>query len=447
MNYSKHSLFVMMFLILPVLIKGQETLIFSLEDCLSYALQNNEDIKNAKLEKKAADADIGVVMSEGLPQIDGNLELSHNYIIPVFVIPDSMAESGVRTFQFASPYQGQATVSVTQLLFDGSYFLGLKAAKTFKELSAKDHIKTTTDVVEAVSKAYYSALVNQERMHIVQANYERLDSLLTETRLMYENGFAEKIDVNRIKIQHNNIAVEVERAKDLLALSYYLLKFQMGMPVAQSLRLADDLRSIDFEYLNQQEDNFSYDQRIEYQQLSVSKEISQLSLKNERIQYFPKLEAFGSIGSSMGSQSFDNMFNFSGPNKTWFGNGAIGVRMSVPIFDGLLKSNSIQKDKFQLQQREWQLQQLVNNIDMEIKEARIELNNALRNLEIQKENRQLALEIFETSKVKYQEGVGSNLEVIDADNFYKEAQNAYYNALFDALIAKVDLERALGILL
>jgi outer membrane protein TolC len=296
--------------------------------------------------------------------------------------------------------------------------------------------------VANVKKAYYSVLVNKERYALVQKNFQRLDSLLRQTRIMYENGFAEKIDVNRVQVQFNNISQTIKTAATGLDVSLKLLKFQMGMPMKEPLTLADDLQTIRFEALSGDvSSNFNYHNRIEYGQLEINKALVGLDIKNTKVQYLPSLDFYGSYGASYGTSVFSNFVAFG---ENWRTFGVYGLRINMPIFDGMRKSKIIQQKKSQLRQVENAQQLLKNQIDMEQEQYSLEFENNLSALKAQEENMKLAEEVYNVAVLKYQQGVGSNIEVIDADAAYKEAQTNYFAALYDALISTVDLEKAYG---
>ncbi len=444
-------LYVLSLIAYTALGQGQEDIpVYSLEQCIEFALANNQDIKNASLEEALAKAQVGQTISEGLPQITGSAEISNNVIIPVSFLPAFFFDSSIPPddgrfvpVEFSQKYAGAAGVSLNQLIFDGSYFVGLQAAKTYKELSAKAHIKTKIDVVEAVTKAYYTALINKERTTLLDQNFARLDSLLRETTVMFDNGFAEKIDVDRIKVQFNNLKVERSKIERLLETSYLLLKYQMGMDVYTPIALADQIADITLEVSPQDEGEFDYSDRIEYSQMETNRKLAALDLKNNKVQYLPKISAFAGIGANMSTNFSDEIFDFK---DRWFENAAIGARLTLPIFDGLLKSYKIQSNRVQIQQIENQFVRIKNSIELEKSTAKINLMNSLETLEAQEETLELAAEVFRITKIKYQEGVGSNLEVLDAETSFKEAETNYYGALYDALISKVELDKALGIL-
>ena len=425
---------------------------FTLEMCLDYAYKNNATVENASLEQAIAKADVGVTKSQGLPQIAADVSYDNNFAVQTQFLPavffaddpnNVPSDAPPVPVRFGVPHTGRAGVSLTQMIFDGSYFVGLRAARVYTDLAQRSLDQTKATTAEQVTKAYYTALVNQERQALLRSNYQRLDTLLRETQLMFENGFAEDIDVGRVRVQFNNAATDLASNQRLTEVSYLLLKFQMGMPIEQDIALADKISEIDFDFEIEEESNFAYADRPEYAQLLVNQNLSQLDLRNNRVQYLPKLTATANVGYNSGVDQFGQITEFS---DQWFEYGSFGFNLNIPIFDGLRKYNAIQKSKLQIRQLDNQSKFLKNQIDLEIVQARVSLENNLEALEVQQENFELAQKIFDVTKIKYQEGVGSNLEVTEAQNALQQAETNYYDALYSALVARVDLKKALGTL-
>ncbi len=453
MRNKNYILIPILFLTLSLKAFCQENgqIIMNLTECLQYAYEHNEQVIIANLEREASKAYVGEIMSDGLPQIEASAEFKKNLKIRTTLIdansfnPTIPEGDSLIQAQFGTPYEGDIGINATQMVFDGSYFVGLKAARTFKELSNKDYIKTKTDVAEAVSKAYYSVLVNEEALRLIEINFQRLDSLLRETRIMYENGMAEKIDVSRVQVQYNNMKTNLSNQQRLLGYSKNLLKFQMGMNLNTDLNIADKPSDLEVTIVHDLEEEINYNQRIEYEQLFVNQQLAELDLKNNHVQYLPKVDIYFGFGLNAGTGSSDQLLNIGGPS--WFDYQTVGLRGSLPIFDGLKKAKRIQQNRIKLEQIDYQFAQLRKQINIEIINSKINLQNSMDDLENQIGNMQLAEEVYNISKIKYQEGVGSNIELTEADNAFKQAQSNYFSALLETLLAKVDYEKALGILL
>jgi outer membrane protein len=450
----KTTILRMLTLSIPLLLFGtigaqaQKVVELTLEETISYAMENNVEAKNAQLETLIARATVIERRAPGLPQVSANLDFTHNAAIPIQFVPNEGAffqpdvDSDVLPLRFGVNYSSILAARVNQMIFDGSYFVGLRAANTFKMLTDFDRMKTEIDVKETVKKAYFTVLVNEQRYNLVQANLNRLDTLLKETQALYEAGFAEKIDVSRIKVQRNNTQSELDRISTAYQISEQLLKLQMGMPLEYDLRLKENLSDLNITSEINSLMQSAGQRRVEIDQLQTNLELVGLDLKNNQVQYMPKINAFATYQRNAASQNIGSIWQAD----RWFTGAFIGLSLNIPIFDGLAKSARIQQNRVQIKQLENQNYFLEQNIELEKFQAKINLRNGLNTLRVQEENRDLALEVFNMAKIKFEEGVGSNLEVVEADSALKEAESNYFSALYDALVSKVDLEKALGIL-
>ncbi len=420
---------------------------YSLQQAIEYSLENSDYLKNARLDIEAAKYEIGKIRSVGLPQLNGSLGLNYNYSIRKSLLPattfDPMAPDDLEVeLAFGTKYDGDANLALSQLLFDGSYFVGLQAAKMYKLYSEQEMIQTKIDVIDAVTKSYYMVLINKVRYDRLQANEERLKVLLDETDALYQSGFAEKIDVSRIRVSFNNIQAQTRQMKRLIELSEYMLKMQMGIDVEKPIELSGKIQELP-EKLNAEigVSDFNYSNRIDYQLLNSGEQLQKLDIKNYKVQYYPNLYLRGIYGYNTNASEFNQYFELS---DRWLRNGLVGVSLSVPIFDGLSKSYSIQKSKVELKKIENQRHMLENSITTEIKQKEEVLENSLEIMEVQKQNYDLAEEIYNTTNIKFQEGVGSNLELVEANNSLIDAEALYFDALYNAVVAKTELAKAVG---
>ncbi|HEU5145357.1 MAG TPA: TolC family protein, partial [Chryseosolibacter sp.] len=462
-------------LALPVLGMAQAPQSFTLEECIQYALDNSITVKNAVVDEKIADARVKETRGIGLPQIDASVGLMHNQKLPRFFVqtpqpgePSFIDLSGVpgvepgdvvampNIFQLKS--SGNAAVNINQILFNGSYLVGLKAANAYRELSIRSTRQTREQTIQQVTKAYYGVLINKDRMQLFDNNIARVDSLLKTTKALNQNGFAEGIDVDRIQVTLNNLIAERDKFYNLQELAVHLLKFQMNYPIDQPLDVQGDIASlqVDESILQNYELDWDYTQRSDYALLEANRNLQQLDVKNKFSTALPSLSAFANLGYSTQSPNIGGIFKTEstgvpdmeqiGPDK-WYSFSSFGLNLNIPIFSGLQRSYRLQQAKLNLMKIENNFSSLKSAIDLEVKQAAISYLNAIKSLESQRANTALAENIARITKIKYEEGVGSNLEVIEAESALKEAQTNYYNALYDALIAKVDLDKAYGKLL
>lgn len=458
-------------LAMPLLSRGQDNsgAVFTLQGCIDYALDNAVDMKNARLDELSASAKVKETIGIGLPQVTGAVDLVHNRELqrfftlnPGFLGLDStqLVEIGVESGKevvaaqniFQLKNSGSASLTVSQLIFNGSYIVGLQASNTFKELSVKNTKRTQEEVRANVTKAYYNYLISAERLTLFEANIARVDSLYQSTIAMNQNGFVEKIDVDRLKVNLNNLKVEFSNFQQIHKLSFQLLKFQMNYPFDQPLEVSGSIADELFEPVDPIEEEWDYTQRTDYQILLTNKRLQELNLRNKYAESLPSIAAFANLGRNTQSGTFGGLFATEtsmedvsglGPDQ-WYGYSMFGLSLSWNIFTGFQRNYQIQQQKIALQKIENQFEIVEKSVDLEIDQNKMSLDNALAKLEVQKENMELASYIFKITQVKYQEGVGSNLEVVEASTALKEAQTYYYNAMYDAIIAKVDLQKSLG---
>jgi outer membrane protein TolC len=428
----------------------QEQYTFTLDECISYAYQNTAPVADAILDTKIADSRVGQAISTGLPQINGNANFQYNYLIQqnflpaVFFADDPINnpppdDAPPVAVAFGTKYGGNAAIQLQQLAFDGTFFLGLKAARVYKSLAERRLNYTKEQTAASIAKAYYGVLVNQEREELIDQNVARLDTLLRQTRARYAEGFIERIDVQRIEVLFNNVKTEQSKVGRLIELSKQVLKYQMGMPLNYELTLQDRLADISMPLPADSDNGFTYNQRIDYRLINKQLELEDLNIRQFQVRYFPSVYLNGTYGQNTGANNFNEL-------DQWFGFGSIGLSVSVPIFDGFRKRHQIAearalKDKVIVQKLE-----LERRIDLERSQSAIELRNALDDLQNQIENRALAKRVYEVTQIKYNEGVGDMLEVTEAETAYKEAETNYYQAVYNALIAQVDYELSRGTL-
>ncbi len=443
---------------------------FNLEECMTYAVENESSSINATLDEEIAALRVKETVGIGLPQINGSVNVQHNPNLPRFfseyspgsgfgITQEDAQELGIEpgdvfgaTNFFQLQSNGDVNLSATQLIFNGSYIVGLRAARTYKKLAKKQKDYTQSELKAAVAKAYFSVLINDERLELFTSNLERIEKLFNETQQLYETGFAEKIEVDRLKVTLNNAQTQKSNYEGLADLSMKLLKFQMNYPLDESLELEGSIEDfVDGEIQNIPQD-FDLTNRSDYQTIVTGKELEELNLKNIYASGLPVIQAFGTLGASTQSATFGGLFRQEssfegnanvGPDK-WYSYSVIGLRLNWSLFTGLQRNYQIQQQKVEIKKLENILSQFETQVRVEVEQQGILLRNANENLDVQKENMELAQSIFDISEIKYKEGVGSSLEVVNADNELKEAQTNFFNALFDAVIAKIDLTRAIG---
>lgn len=420
---------------------------YTLEECVTYALSHHTDIKNAQLDNKIAKREVKETTAIGLPQINGEVELNHNLAVQQQFIPNegpfadpTMPSDAVFPIQLGVNYSGMASATLSQLIFDGSYIIGLKAAKTYTQLSEKNITRSKIEVKENVSKAYYAVLVNEQRIKLLKNNREMLDELYEDTQVMYENGYVEEVDLQRIEVNINNLETELRKLKSLVDVSYDLLKFQMNMPLSNEISLTETLESKINEVKSYSPPEVNPAERIEYKQMQVRKELGLLSIKNEQARALPKLSAFGRGGYNNGAIVFSDMTDLG----NWKSFGMVGLTLDVPIFSSFQRHQRIEMERMELEKTENEKERLLSSIEMESRQAKSTLRDNKDNLSFHEKNMELAEKVYNVTKTKYEEGMVSNYEVIEAENDMKEALTNYYTAVYEALVARIEYEKTIG---
>jgi outer membrane protein len=420
---------------------------FSLQQAIDYAMQHQVNVQNALIDEDIAHKKVNEIMGAGLPQINASFDFKDFLEIPTSFIPAEFFGGPPGTFapvKFGTQYQSTAALEGSQLIFSGDYFLGLKASKVFVELSQRSTQRTKIEAAAVVSKAYYTVLINEERIKLMDANIARLKKALDDTKALLDNGFVEKIDHDRLSVAYNNMLVEREKVERLLKIGTYLLKYQMGMDINENLVLSDKLADVKFDPLtNVSAQKFEYEKRVEYNLFTVQYKLAKLDQKRQRFSYLPSAFAYGSLSGSAQRTEFDVWDT----QKPWYPMALIGAKFTMPIFTGLARHSRNQQAKLSVQKAENNLQMLKLSIDLELAATTTNLQNAASSLEIQRKNIATAEEVYRVSKIKFESGVGSNLEMITAETTLKESQTNYYNALFDAIVSKIDFDKANGTLI
>ena len=420
----------------------------SLNDCIELAIENNENLKNSKLEERISKALSKEYLSIGFPQINFDGGLQYNHDVPKSLIDISRFMPGVpegteQEVQFGQTYDGRVDLFVNQMIFNGSYFVGLSAARELVRLSEKLTERNEIDINESVQKAFFKVLNTKSRIDLVEANLKRLNTLLGQTKELYINGFIEKLDVDRIQVAYNNLKSEKIKADRFYKLSKEVLNFQIGLPVGTDIELTGELTEEVINNFNYNLDDFDYSKRIEYSILQTDKNLKFYDLKNNRSQYLPQIYANYNYGYNTSSSNYDLFFD----SNRWKSFGTVGLKIIIPIFDGFLKRSKINQSKYKIEQVENQMMFLERSINLQINQSISNYENTKESLLISKQNLELAQNVYLATEKKYKEGVGSNLEVIDSNNSLKIAQNQYYNSLYESIIASIDIKKTLGTLL
>jgi len=416
---------------------------FTIQDCINYAYEHQDSVVNANLDVKSAGYRVKETIGQGLPQIHGTASFQDYLKIPTTLLPGEFFGQPAGTFipvKFGVKYQSNLSVTASQILFDPDYLVGLQARNTYRELYDRSLTRSKIATAISVTKAYYQVLVAVEQLRILQADIDQLKQQVDETVARNKQGFVEKIDVDRITVQYNSLVTKKENTVRTLGLGYQLLKFQIGMPVDNVLLLKDRLEDVqlDANASDATADTSVYRNRIEYSLLETQSKLYQYDVKRKKGQFLPKLTANAGYTASYQDNAFGTLYHNNFPSAY------IGLTLNVPIFTGFQHVNQLRQSEITLLKSRNDMFAAKNALNLEVKKARITYLNGLQTLNDQKRNRALAEEVLRISKIKYQQGVGSSLEVIQAQTALQDADNSYIQGLYDALVSRVDLDKAYG---
>lgn len=436
---------------------------YSVQDCIDYALKNQASIAKQKLEEDIQKEVNKEVTALTRPQISATGSFQYLFVVPkqrsdagAFSFGDALSYYVIDSarlaanppaptpeyneFQFGLPLSVGATVQVQQILFDPSIVVGLEARASLNKLAKLNTKRSEEELKINISKAYYNCVIANKRKDLLSENILLISKMETMTQKLYDAGFAEKIDVMRLTVQKNNLLTEKTKIDNLIEVSYYLLKFQMGMPLSNGISLRDRLNNESIKGDLLLSNATDYNQRTEMQLLKTGIELNQLDYKRYNKSWLPTVAGIGSFGYNTQTKRLKEVFTLP-----YFPTGAIGLSVNMPIYGGGQRKAKMRQAELKIQQNEFDIKNFRQVMDFEVSNARTALRNSILSLDNQKANITLAEKVYDIAQKKYKEGLGTNIEIIQAQTSLKESQTNYFNSLYDAMIAKIDLRKALGI--
>jgi len=454
------SLIVLIFFVWTSLdLTAQES--FSLEQAVRYAQENSKSLAIQKLDIQDAKDQISEYYAIGMPKITGTVGYNHFLNIPTSIIPDFISPSvyGVlfkenllpeRDIDFGSGFPAQfgvknsltAGLQLNTLIFDGSFFVGLKAQKMYSELIRKQISQSEADIRYQVTKAYLTALSVRENMDVLDKNIGNLEKVYQEVKEVNRAGFAELLDVERIELSLQNLRAEREKLQRIAEFTLNLLKFQMSYPLekelVQSQKLGDIVNQSYAEVMDPAI-KINASARPEYQVIEQGKMLADINIKRFQASYLPTLTGFITHQEVLQRNNlFDNKQN------GWFPTSIIGVNLNVPIFDGLDRRAKIRRARTVSTRTGMQLAEFERAVNLEYGNARTQYLNALNTLEARKKSLALAEKIYQTSQIKFKQGLGSSVEITQAERDLYQAQANVLESQYQLILAKTDLDKALG---
>ncbi len=423
---------------------------FSLSEAIKYAYDHNLNVKIAKENIADAEAQIIERRSVGIPTLNGRIDFDHYLKVPVSVLPSqfvdaardmdgNLPEGFSNQAAFVLRNSFNAGLDLNALIFDGSYFTALKASKAFKEYVQDELVAKERSIRDQVVEAYLPPLIVDENLKILNKNITNLEGMLKETKATYEAGFVEQLDVDRLELSLANLRTEVDnlaRQKEL-ALNY--LKFTMGYPINEPMSVSDNLDNLlDLATDEDLSAPVNYLNRPEYRVAQTGMKLHEYNIKVNKDGYFPSVAGF--VSYQYGYQG-NSLF---GKDGFWVPTSVAGLRVNVPIFDGWNKKAKIQRARIAMEQDRKRISLLEQSIQLEVTNARTEYLTALERSQSQEKNAALAQKIYDTTQIKYRSGVGSSIEVTQAEQALYQTQQNFIQARYQLLVSKQKLDTVLG---
>lgn len=434
---------------LSTLTWAQEITRMTLNEAMEYAVQNNSDIRKAQLDIANAEQRIFLSRSSGLPQINGDISYQRYLARPTQALPEefvALARDPMtgelppgfsREVSFVLKNSFSAGISLRTMIFDGSFFTGLEAAKEYRELVQLQLEAKQKELKDNTIDAYLPALLLEESVKMMEKNITNLEKIRFETSELYKEGFVEQLDVDRLDLSIANLKVEKDNLLRQRETVINVVKFSIGYPMNQPLELSSTMQDLMADVSSEDLTGaINYNVRPEYITITKAVELNELNVRYNRSGYLPTANLIGSFQESWQGDSFSDGF--------WFPTAILGVQVSIPIFDGYRKRSNIQMARLDTELSKIQQQDLERAITLEVQNARSSYLAAKERLDSQDKNINLAQKIYDTAQIKYKEGVGSSLELTQAEQSLFQTQQNYIQAQYEVLTAVMTLRKALG---
>jgi outer membrane protein len=434
------KMLLLMILFSSTKIMAQQKNEFSVKQAVEYGVKNSIAVKNALIDIQIQKQTNREFTANAYPQVSAGANVQDFIEIPTSLLPGEIfGAPGTRIpVQFGTKYNATGSADASQLLFDGQVFVGLQARDAAMQFATKNSEVTAEGIKANIYKVYYQLVVGKKQATSIDANIERFEKLLHDVTEIYKQGFAEKLDIDKVQVQLNNLKVEKIKIDNQLEAGNAGLKFLMNMPQKDILVLTDTVSEASLKE-NVLDEKYDYNNRKEIQLLNLATKLGEYNIRRYKLSKYPTVAAFATYQKNAQRSKFD-LFG----KGDWFGTSLIGLRVSVPIFDGFARRAKIQKAKYDLEKTKNSISQFKELIDFDVNSANIKMKNALLTIDNQKLNVTLAEKVYNTTKKKYEAGLGSNQEIYNAQTDLKVAQTNYYSALYDAVIAKIDYLKAVG---
>ncbi len=432
----KQTVTVFAFLFLLGFSAGAQTVNITLKDALKYALENNTEIRKARLEIINGQLQTEEIRARALPQLNGKSSLTDQLIIPQLVV-------GNQIFKMGRQWTGDAGLSFSQQLFNQQVFTGLKAAKageSYYNLSAE---LTEEDIIQQVSTAYYQVLVSREQLKTIEANIQSIGRIENTVANQFKNGLAKKIDLDRVHVNLTNVKTQRDQLANGIRQQENVLKFYIGMPVDTQIEIPTaELNKISEDALSRYS-NFKVEDLTRYRLLMKQEELLFYQKKAAIAEYFPTLSMTGNFARTSTSDRFD-IFGGQSSSAVKYNASAIGLTLNIPIFDGFARRSRVKQADIQIQQIQQDLKNTKNSLSLAYNNANLELRNNISTINAQQENVKLAAEIYASTQNNYNNGLAPLTDLLNAETSMVDAQNSYNKALLNYKLAEIQLMQSNG---
>lgn len=419
---------------------------FSLEEAVDYALQFAYEIEYANKDVDIAAEKVRETTAIGLPQINGYVDYQNNLKQQVSLIPAEFFGGNEGEFAevaFGTKQNMNAKIALNQLIFDGSYLIGLKGVKTYLIQGENALEKTEFIVKQTVSNAYTYVLLVEENIKILEKNKAVLESNLNQTLKIVENGFAEEQDAEQLQLNLSAIVNDLNKTNRIKASAYKVLNISLGIDINTPITLTETLESLLLNNLDLglTQSDFDITQHIDYQIADTNRESQELLMRFEKSKYLPSLNGFINVGTTANHEQFEF---FNGDQK-WFASSMLGVSLNVPIFSSFSRAAKTQQAKIELDKATRQLTETEQKLTVALQDARNDYQFAIDSYYISKNNLDLAERIESKENIKFFEGISSSFDLSNAQNQLYDRQRGYLESIQYLINSKVTLENALNI--
>lgn len=410
-----------------------------LTDCINFALNNQPLIQQSKIDEDITKQDIRIALSGWLPQINLDANLQHYLKLPVSAFPDLTNPSGPKQELATGLLNTSAALfSANQTIYSTDLFFSGKTARDLRKLSSQNTQVTKTDLVINVSKAFYDVLLTQQQLKVLNEDILRLEKNYSDAYNQYRDGLSEKTDYQRAIIALNNARTEKKTIEETTKIKYAILKQLMGSPMDKPLTIIFDSMAIEKDTDLDTLQNQNFDKRPEYQVLQTSLNLQHAKVNYYKWSFLPTITAFGDYNFNYQNDQFSQLYNKNFPNSL------VGLKLSMPLFQGTSRWHNLRKAYLQYNRLNLDITNLKNQESTEYTQAMAVYKSNLAALRSAKDNITIARDIFNTVKFQYEKGVVTYLEVIVSETDLRTSQLNYLNTLFQVLSSKLDVSKALG---